>query len=1008
MSNGRVVWSVAAVLALRFATARAPAAVPFPPPPAASQALPAAPDGQPAGVVSRHGALARALFGFEPEAVQSDAAGGGRYVVRGVRPGWRIGPEGPSLEIAGEPARAMRLSLIGADPGAPAEPSEPRPGVTNRFIGNDPSLWRIGTRRYGRVTYRDVRPGVSVTYYGRDGELEFDLIVEAGVAVGSVAFEIEGADRAALDANGDLLLLSGSHHVVVRRPRVFEETAGPPRPLSAAFTFRGRRLAFTIEPRTPGARLVIDPVLVYSTLLGGSSVDNMWRATVDPAGNVYVTGNTGSTDFPATAGAYDETLFANVNGDAFVAKLAPDGASLVWATFLGGVGQDNGRALAVDASDNVYVTGTTGALTNDFPTTPGAFDTTPDAFISAFVTKLAADGGSLVYSTYLGGSVDDYGVAITVTGAGEAIVLGITQSTDLPGTAGGFQPDSGGNFEGWIARMNASGSALTYASYLGGDSIDNPAAVALDPAAPGVVYVTGATYSTDFPTTPGAFDTTLGAAGAGAFVTKIDTTAAGAASLVWSTFLSGTGAGNAAGYALAADAEGAVLTGPAGTSDFPTTPGAYDRTSTGGDAFVTRIAPNGASLVWSTFLGGPSGIDYGSGIAVDAEGVVTVVGRADSTDFPTTADAISASLNGSSDAFVARLSPTGAALLSSTYFGGSEGEEAISVSVVAPDEVVVVGRVQNSTDFPTTPGAFDRTLEGFSDAFISRLEFVPPPPQPDLSLTKTADPDPATQGQPLAYTLLVVNDGSGEATGTAVTDPLPAGVSYVSGDPGCVHAAGTVTCSLGSVSATGGSATRSFTVVPGAAGVLVNTATASCNETDANPANNTSQAMTPVAATSHDLSATSTGSSITCQPPGKKQVCDIQGNPAFADNGAPYFSGHLDVTSTCKKVGTPNVGCKLKGTLDISSFNITGVPAHDVTAYLSTDGTADAGDVVIASAPTSALAELARKHKAVKIKYTHPKGQTYAGRFVLLKVDGLGVVAEPDESNNVIAIGPLP
>jgi hypothetical protein len=336
-------------------------------------------------------------------------------------------------------------------------------------------------------------------------------------------------------------------------------------------------------------------------------------------------------DFPTTPGAFDTSF--NDPQSAFVAKLAPNGASLVYSTYLGG---GLGVGIAVDAAGSAYVTGETGSA--DFPTTPGAFDMSLDD-ADAFVTKLAATGASLVYSTYLGGSNTDDGLAVAVDAAGAAYVTGVTFSANFPTTPGAFDASFGAFEEAFVTKLAASGAGLAYSSFLGGSDEDLASGIAVDEA--GAAYVTGATRSADFPTTPGAFDTSSNGE-SDPFVTKL---AASGGSVVYATYLGGSDSDR--GSAIAIDAAGsAYVTGS-------TSPDCPESACT--DAFVTKLAASGASVVYSTPLGG-SDLSSGQGIAVDAAGSAYVTGITFSANFPTTPGAFDTSSNGDADAFVAKLS----------------------------------------------------------------------------------------------------------------------------------------------------------------------------------------------------------------------------------------------------------------------------------------------------------------------------------------------------------------
>ena len=394
--------------------------------------------------------------------------------------------------------------------------------------------------------------------------------------------------------------------------------------------------------------------LIYSTYLGGSRNDSGQGIAVDAAGNAYVMGWTSSTDFPTTPGAL-QTIYGGGFYNAFVTKVNPAGTRLVYSTYLGGNGDDQGLGIAVDAAGSAYVTGY--AFSTNFPTTSGAFQTAkPGSFQNAFVAKLNPTGSApLVYSTYLGGSSIDIGQGIAVDAAGSAYVTGSTFSTNFPTTPGAFQTASKGGFHAFVTKLHPTGSAPVYSTYLGGSGIDIGQGIAVDAA--GGAYVAGFTTSANFPTTPGAFQTAYGGGATDAFVTKLHPTGS---ALVYSTYLGGNR--DDLGEGIAVDAAGnAYVTGFTTSTNFPTTPGAFQTAYGGGraDAFATKLNPTGSTpLVHSTYLGG-SGDDYGAGIAADAAGNAYVTGLDTSTNFPTTQGAFRSAVqrepDHGTDTFVAKI-----------------------------------------------------------------------------------------------------------------------------------------------------------------------------------------------------------------------------------------------------------------------------------------------------------------------------------------------------------------
>ena len=367
--------------------------------------------------------------------------------------------------------------------------------------------------------------------------------------------------------------------------------------------------------------------LVYSTYLGGNVNEFGNAIAVDARGRAYVTGSTGSPNFPTTPGALQETIGTGVP-DAFVTKLNANGSDLVFSTYLGGPGFDTGTRIALDHSGEVYVAGVTG---DGFPTTRGAFQTkfggAPD---DVYVAKLKADGSALVYSTFLGGSGSDNPRGLALDGRGNAYVSGQTDSPNFPTTDWAFQKKFGGVSDGFVAKLKADGSDLVYSTYLGGNGEEQGLGIALDSA--GNAYVAGLTRSDDFPKTWKAFQTALRGE-ADAFVAKLNWKGS---RLVYSTYLGSSGYDDNFG-GIAVDSQGNVyLTGETRSDDFPTKRAFqpdYGGGTANGDAYVAILDADGKKLVFSTYLGG-SGGEYANALALDPFGGVNVAGRTNSTDFP--------------------------------------------------------------------------------------------------------------------------------------------------------------------------------------------------------------------------------------------------------------------------------------------------------------------------------------------------------------------------------------
>ncbi len=411
---------------------------------------------------------------------------------------------------------------------------------------------------------------------------------------------------------------------------------------------------------------------------------------------------------------------------------------MVYSTYLGGVVYSRGSAIAVDGSGNSYIVGTTCSF--NFPVTPGAFQenfggSSGCEIGDAFVTKLSSTGSTLVYSSYLGGSGGDSANGIAVDNGGNAYVTGATSSSDFPTTLGAFQTVCNGGSgcsnsgDGFVSKVNLSGSALVYSTYLGGSGFDGASSIAVD--SEGNAYVTGSTFSSDFPTMNPLQATIRGSYTA--FVTKIN--ALGSA-LIYSTYLGGSGGDSGAGMAVDGSGNSYVV-GNTGSPDFPTTPGAFQTICNGGgqcnvssgDAFVSKISPDGSLFVWSTYLGGSSA-EQASGVAIDSQGYVYVAGFTSSYNFPLVSPSQKKFAGGGWDAFVTRFSPSGTALFSSTYLGGGELDLGYAIAADSVGDAYVTGLTQSSS-FPTTHGALQVTCggTGFScrydgDAFLTKIQMT--------------------------------------------------------------------------------------------------------------------------------------------------------------------------------------------------------------------------------------------------------------------------------------------
>jgi len=717
----------------------------------------------------------------------------------------------------------VKVHLVNSNPGSKIAGMEPAVGRVDYFLGSDRTKWRTRVPSFNRVKYSDVYPGIDLVFYGNQRNIEYDFVLAPGADPNAIALNVEGNHGLQVNAHGDLLVSVPGGTIEFRKPVVYQDSHGTRHEIAARYAVTAdHRVKFALAKYDSSAPLVVDPVLAYSTYLGGESDDSGSAIAIDSQSNVVVAGSTLSVQFPTTPGAFATApLTSNANGVVFVTKFDPTGTQALYSSYIGGSGGDFGFAVALDASDNIFVTGETDST--DFPTTANGLKPGPNPGNTngtSFVFKInpaLSGAASLLYSSYLGGTqstTTEFGNGIATDSNGLVYIVGLTASqpgallANFPITATtAFQATPGAgiaNGTAFLAKLDTAqlGSAsLVYSTYLGGNGTnasgpgfgDSAFAVTEDSA--GKTYLVGTTTSTDFPTTPSAFQQSAPAAIAQGtvFVSSLDTTQIGAASLLYSSYLGGETADFGDAIALG-PSNVAYLTGSTGSLSFPTTAGAFQTTGNAASiAFVSLVdttQSGTASLKYSSFLGG-SQTNTAVGIAADSSGNAYVVGSSHGADFPVTPFAFeSSSPQGALGAgFVTKLSPGGqgtADLVYSTYFGGngSNGgfDEVNGVALNSTKHAVITGDTVSSTGFPVAPvpGAFQATLNGPSDAFVAELTFQPVLTISSLNLTfgsqllgsaSAAQNVTVTNNSvfPIAFTSAVISNGAPDAADSDFT-----------------------------------------------------------------------------------------------------------------------------------------------------------------------------------------------------------------------------------------------
>ena len=647
---------------------------------------------------------------FEPNRGQPEPSA--QFLARGAGYYVTVNSTGSRVVLrTKEKAAEIDTHLLGSNPASRLTPGDALPGHSAWFRGSDRSKWISNIPNFAQVKANSVYPGIDLLYYGNQSKLEYDFVVAPGANPSKIRLRFDGVNGIRTDVHGNLILSTKAGELTQNKPVIYQEIAGARKPVDGAFAVKGRTVSFRVGEYDRSAPLTIDPVLVYSSYLGGSDDDYGNAVAADSSGNMYMTGTTYSTP--------------NGDADVLMRKISSDGTAFIYNADLGGSEDDVGDGIAVDPNGYAYITGRTDST--DFPATANAFQTQNMGSTNAFVTCLDPNGdtavNALVYSTFLGGSNDDEGYAIAIDSQYSAYVTGITSSSDFPYSQGAFQTGLAGNYDAFVTKFDKNGNFL-YSTYIGGGSDDEAYAIAVDGS--GNAYITGETNSDSFPQANASFQHSRHSGGNGydAFVTIVNASGTG---LNLSTFAGGSG--DDAGNGIALDPSGNIyVVGTTASSDFPGTGNSFQSGYQGGntDAFVLKYGPGGSNFAWASYLGS-HGTDEGNAVAVDANGNIYIAGDTDSDQFPVTGDATQGHRVAYVDATLSVMDTNGTRLYFSTFYGGS-GDDIFYGVAVDPGYNVYLTGLTSSPDLPIVPGNAVQPAFGggdpngnYSDALLAKI-----------------------------------------------------------------------------------------------------------------------------------------------------------------------------------------------------------------------------------------------------------------------------------------------
>jgi len=651
---------------------------------------------------------------------RGQAAAEVRYLCRREGHDLFLTVRGAVLTLGGTAQVEMLLEGIRED--ADLRGEERLPGHSNYLLGNEPARWRTGVPHFAAVRHEEALPGIDMLFHGRGALLEYDFIVAPGADPSAITLRFRGADSLRVEPNGDLVLETAAGPLRQRRPVAWQELEGARVPVEAAFRLlRGNRAGFELGPHDPSLPLVIDPVIVFATYLGGSSFDWCEGMGIFADGSVVVAGPTSSADFPT-----ENPLFGDMVGeDVFVARLSADGSALLFATYLGGLGgSEQCLDLALDGNGNIALTGFTNS--SDFPVA-GAYQPNKAGATDAFVTLLSP-AGALLYSSFIGSVANEKAHAVAFAANGDILIAGEAGS-GFPTTNGAYQENAASLLtDGFLCRFDpvlGGPGSLLFSTFFGGSGVERIIDLVVDPVTGKPCFMGRTSSGLDLPVTGNAVQGQFGGA-QDAFAARMNVSGS---ALEYCTYLGGTGS-------ELSDFDGAIfcdtnsdlfLCGSTRSGDFPTTAGSYQTNLANAagidDLFVAKLDPDAPAggLLWSTLLGGANA-DVGRDLTLGADGTVWVTGKTNSPTFPVVDPLQGISgMPAFTDAICSRLSADGSALLFSTTYGGNGNEDGHNIGFSAAGDLYLSGWTGSGT-FDSTFGAFQTEGTQSQDGFVTRID----------------------------------------------------------------------------------------------------------------------------------------------------------------------------------------------------------------------------------------------------------------------------------------------